>query len=83
MPPRSVRVIFRRAIEDGLLVVNPAESLRLPAVTGKRDRIAPPDEAKRLLAALTEDRALWTAAFYAGLRAGELQAPPVGRCRPC
>jgi integrase len=69
-----LRVIFRRAIEDGLLVVNPAESLRLPAVTGRRDRIAPPDEAKGLLAALSEDRALWATAFYAGLRAGELQA---------
>ena len=70
-----LRVIFRRAIEDGLLVVNPAESLRLPAVTGRRDRIAPPDEASKLLAALpSEDRALWATAFFAGLRAGELQA---------
>jgi integrase len=69
-----LRVIFRRAIEDGLLVVNPGEALRLPAVTGKRDRIAPPDEAKRLLVALSADRALWATAFYAALRAGELQA---------
>jgi integrase len=40
-----------------------------------RDRIAPPEEAQKLLGALSEsDRALWATAMYAGLRAGELMA---------
>jgi integrase len=70
-----LRVIFRRAIEDGDLALNPTGHLRLPAVRGRRERIAAPDEAKRLLAALPErDRAIWATALYAGLRGGELMA---------
>ncbi len=42
---------------------------------GRRERIASPDEAARLIAALPErDQALWATAMYAGLRSGELQA---------
>ena len=68
-----LRVIYRRAIEDGDLAVNPTGHLRLPAVRGRRERIASPEEAKRLLAALPDrDRALWATALYAGLRRGEL-----------
>ena len=48
-----LRVIFRRAIEDGDLVLNPTRRLRLPAVSGRRERIAAPDEAQRLLEALS------------------------------
>ena len=49
--------------------------LELPAVRGRRDRIASPAEAAALLDALPErDRALWATALYAGLRRGELQA---------
>ena len=70
-----LRVIFRRAIEDGDLAVNPTGHLRLPAVRGRRERIASPEEAQLLLAALPErDRALWATALYAGLRRGELMA---------
>jgi integrase len=70
-----LRVIYRRAIEDGDLAVNPTSNLRLPAVRGRRDRIASPEEARQLLAALPErDRALWATALYAGLRRGELMA---------
>jgi integrase len=70
-----LRVIYRRAIEDGDVTVNPTANLRLPAVRGRRDRIASPDEASKLLAALPEsDRALWATALFAGLRLGELQA---------
>jgi integrase len=70
-----LRVIFRRAIEDGELAVNPTAHLRLPAVKGRRERIASPEEARRLLAALPErDRPLWATALYAGLRRGELLA---------
>jgi len=70
-----LRVIFRRAIEDGDLAVNRTGHLRLPAVRGRRERIASPEEAQVLLAALPErDRAVWATALYAGLRHSELMA---------
>jgi integrase len=70
-----LRVIFRRAVEDGDLAVNPCAHLRLPAVRGRRERIASPEEARRLLGALPErDRPVWATALYAGLRRGELMA---------
>jgi len=70
-----LRVIFRRAVEDGDVAVNPCTYLRLPAVRGRRERIASPEEAERLLAALPEhDRPIWATALYAGLRRGELMA---------
>jgi len=70
-----LRVIFRRAVEDGDLTVNPCAHLRLPAVRGRRERIASPEEAQRLLAALPKrDRPVWATALYAGLRRGELMA---------
>jgi integrase len=49
-----LRVIFHRAVEDGDLAVNPCTHLRLPAVRGRRERIASPEEAHRLLAALPD-----------------------------
>jgi integrase len=70
-----LRAIFRRALSRGELAVNPTSGLELPAVRGRRDRIASPQEAADLLAALpAEDRALWATAMYAGLRRGELMA---------
>src|SRR6266511_1958909 len=70
-----LRVIYRRAVEDGDIAVNPCTNLRLPAVRGRRDRIAAPEEAQQLLAALPErDRPIWATALYAGLRRGELMA---------
>jgi len=70
-----LRVIFRRAVEDGDVTVSPCAHLRLPAVRGRRERIASPDEAQRLLAVLPErDRPIWATALYAGLRRGELLA---------
>jgi integrase len=72
---KPLQVIYRRAIEDGDLAINPCERLRLPAARGRRERIASPAEAAALIAALRpEDRALWGCAFYAGLRRGELRA---------
>ena len=73
----ALRTIYRSSdlLTDGTVAANPTIGLRLPAVRGKRDRIAPPDEASRLLAALPSgDRAVWATALYAGLRAGELRA---------
>src|ERR671919_906355 len=70
-----LRVIFRRAVEDGDVAVNPCTHLRLPAVRGRRERIASPEEAQQLLAALPErDRPIWATALFAGLRRGELMA---------
>jgi integrase len=70
-----LRVVFRRAVARGELAVSPASGLELPAVRGRRNRIASPAEAVMLLDALPEnDRVLWATAAYAGLRAGGLQA---------
>jgi integrase len=70
-----LRAIFRRALARGEIAVNPVSGVELPAVRGKRDRIASPAEAAQLLDALPdEDRAMWATAAYAGLRLGELRA---------
>jgi integrase len=70
-----LRAVYRRAFTRGEVAVNPTAGLELPAVRGKRDRIASPDEAGKLLAALPQpDRALWATAMYGGLRRGELMA---------
>jgi integrase len=71
-----LRALYRRAISRGEVVLNPTAGLSLPAVRGRRDRIASPAEAAELLAALDNerDRAVWAAAMYAGLRLGELRA---------
>jgi len=72
MPLRS---IFRRAVARGEVAVNPTTGLELPAVRGRRDRIASPEEAAALLLALPEEeRPLWATALFAGLRRGELMA---------
>ena len=73
----AVRAIYRSAdlLVDGAIPPSPTLGLRLPAVRGRRERIASPSEASRLLEALPpEDRALWATALYAGLRLGELRA---------
>lgn len=75
----AARVLFRDfdlvSGTDNPLVSDPTRGLRLPHYGGKRDRIADPDEARRLIDALAlEDRALWAAAMDAGLRHGELKA---------
>jgi integrase len=75
-----LRSIFRHALRRGRIAVNPTAGLELPAVEGRRDRIASPGEASQLLDALaawpstTNDVPLWATALYAGLRRGELQA---------
>jgi len=49
--------------------------LEVPSGGTRRDRVASPEEAEQLLAALPlGDRALWATALYAGLRRGELFA---------
>ena len=70
-----VRAIYRRALTRGEVAVNPTTGLELPAVRGRRDRVADPEEARQLIGALPpDDRAIWATALYAGLRRGELMA---------
>jgi integrase len=70
-----LRAIYRRALTRGELAINPTLKLTLPAVRGRRERTAHPDEADALITDVPlKDRALWATAFYAGLRRGELQA---------
>lgn len=74
-----LRAIYRAAAKRGYVVKSaiPTEGLDLPARDEHpRDRVATPDEAPALLAALPRayDRALFATALYAGLRCGELQA---------
>ena len=69
-----LRVLYRRALHRNEVTIDPTHGLELPTNRGKRDTIATPAEAANLLAALpVAERALWTVAFYAGLRIGELR----------
>ncbi len=69
-----LRAICRRCLERSEVAVNPTDGLRLPAVRGRRDRVARPQDAAALIDSLpAADRALWATALYAGLRRGELQ----------
>jgi integrase len=70
-----LRVIFREAIEDGQITVDPLARMQLPQGGGRRERVADRAEAQALIDALPEsERALWACAFYGGLRRGELRA---------
>jgi integrase len=73
----TLRAIYGRAVlrADSGITVNPTKGLRMPAVTGGRERIATAQEAAALLAALPEsERPIWATMFYAGLRVSEVQA---------
>ncbi len=70
-----LHVMFRRALDRGMITVSPAASLPLPAPARGRDRITTPGESAALLAALKPaDQVLWTVALFGGLRSGEIQA---------
>ena len=70
-----LRAIYRRAHSRDEVALNPTLKLSLPAVRGRRDRIAAPAEATALLDTLpSRERAVYATALYAGLRLGELQA---------
>jgi integrase len=69
-----LQAIYRRARRNGLVAVNPTIDLGLPTAE-QRERAATPAQTDELLAVLTDpERALWGAAFYAGLRRGEIMA---------
>jgi integrase len=70
-----LRRIYDRAVKRDLVSIDPTDGLELRRPKGRRERIAAPEEAARLLAALPDDlRALYATAMYAGLRRGELRA---------
>src|SRR3954451_1397338 len=70
-----VRVLYRRALRDERITVDPCTNLELPAVRSRLPSVAGIDRAAALLDALPErEQALWATAFYAGLRRGELRA---------
>ncbi len=70
-----LRAISRRALARSEVHVSPTDGLSLPAVRGRRDRVARRVEARALVdEAPRADRAVWATALYAGLRRGELQA---------
>jgi integrase len=71
----ALRAIYRRALTLDDVMINPTRGVELPAVRGRRERVATAPEAAALIAAAPEeDRALWATAFYAGPRHGELRA---------
>jgi integrase len=56
------------------VLADPTDGLDLPEQGGRRERVASPAQAARLLEALPEgERALWATALYGGLRRGELR----------
>jgi integrase len=70
----AARSLYRHALAVDLVALDPTDGLTLPAVRGRRERIAAPAEARGLLDALEDHRALWATAMFAGLRRGELLA---------
>jgi integrase len=68
-----LQAVYRRAVRNGAVPVNPATDLELPTPSS-RDRAASPAQAAELTDTLSDLRALWATAFYAGLRRGELRA---------
>jgi integrase len=70
-----LQAIYRRALARGDVEANPTRGLEMPAVRRQPKFIPSPGVAEALLSALSgEDRALFAAAVYAGLRRGELTA---------
>lgn len=70
-----LRRIFDRAVKRDLVMVSPCDRIEVPHGTGVRERIASPEEAELLIAALPSgEQGIWATAFYAGLRMSELRA---------
>ncbi len=67
------RMIFREAVEDGLIAETPFRRIQLPEVEGKELVVLDRHEVQRLLAATPpEHRAVLTVAATSGLRQAEL-----------
>jgi integrase len=71
----ALSAVYRRALRRDELQVNPVNGVQVPTVRNNGDRFATPKEAAALIAAAPDaDATVWAAAFYAGLRRGELMA---------
>jgi integrase len=71
----ALRVLYRRAIEQEEVEVNPTSGLRLPALPEPARRAVEPEELLAFLAVLPEElRPLYATAAFGGLRRGELRA---------
>lgn len=72
---KPLQSLYRRARSRGTVATNPTTDLELPSPTPKKAEIVSPTIAEHLVdLAPAEDRAIWAAAVYAGLRYGELRA---------
>ncbi len=70
-----LRILIGRAQRRSEVTTNPTTDLELPATAEEAQRFADKAEAAQYIDALPADeRALWAAAFYAGLRRSELRA---------
>ncbi len=71
-----IQTLYRRLIDRDMLTYNPATRIDLPTQASSRPRrIVTSSDAAEMLAVLRdEEQPIWAAAFYAGLRRGELQA---------
>jgi integrase len=71
-----LRAIYRRARQLGDVHANPTSGISVPAVDRRQTRFATVDQIEAMCARLerAKDRALWSAALFAGLRRGELAA---------
>jgi integrase len=79
---RLLRRVLREAVDDGLIVSNPAAGVSLPRVERKPPRILDPVEVERLADAIDDRyRALVLLGAYGGLRFGECAALRRGRVR--
>ncbi len=71
----ALRSFYRRALTRGEARSNPCVGLEKPAIERANKRIVPPAIAAKMIDALSgADAVLWAAAFYTGLRRGELTA---------
>ncbi len=71
----ALRALYGWALPRGLATINPTRGLRLPTGETARDRIATPEEADVLIAALPPShQAALGLAVWSGLRLGELLA---------
>jgi integrase len=70
-----LQALYRWAVGQELVSMDPTANLELPVDRSRRDRFATPAEVELLLSTLDQrDRPLWATAIYAGLRRGELMA---------
>jgi integrase len=70
-----LKAMYRRAVARSEARINPTVGIEKPAVRTKARRVAPPQEAAAMIAALDgSERAAWATCFYAGLRRGEMIA---------